>query len=168
MVWNSRSANDSDAAHGIAHATCAPRARLPMLLTLILSLKEAVDFLDLGARAGKQVEHWRARLCGKQRKSKASERARGYAKLSSGKGETFQRFRPLFHSLLSMPHRLRVLGISRDDTSRTMSARRCSQVAGDEILYAQSLDAAQEPVILSEYGHQTSVSPFQQLSRCRV
>src|SRR5713226_6527959 len=37
---------------------------------------EAVDFLDLGARASKKVEHWRARLCGKQRKSTASERAR--------------------------------------------------------------------------------------------
>src|SRR5229473_642021 len=51
-------------------------ARLTMTLTLILSLKEAVDFLDLGARASKKVEHWRARLCGKQRKSTASERAR--------------------------------------------------------------------------------------------
>src|SRR5229473_3525847 len=34
-----------NAARGIAHATCAPRARLTMTLTLILSLKEAVDFL---------------------------------------------------------------------------------------------------------------------------
>src|SRR5216683_2995967 len=33
---------------------------------------EAVDFLDLAARASKKVEHWRARLCGKERKSTAS------------------------------------------------------------------------------------------------
>ena len=41
-----------------------------------LSLSEAVYFLDLGARASKTVEHWPARLCGKQRKSTASFRER--------------------------------------------------------------------------------------------
>ena len=64
------------------------RARLTMTLTprapgaLALSLTEAVDFLDLGARASKKVEHWRARLCGKQRKSTASVRERHHKKLS--------------------------------------------------------------------------------------
>ena len=53
---------------GIAHATCAHRARLTMTLTLILSLKEAVDFLDLGLRASKKVEHWRAQLLRKTEK----------------------------------------------------------------------------------------------------
>src|SRR5713101_4924067 len=38
---------------------------------------EAVDFLDLGARASKKVEHWRARLCEKRRKSTASCPGRG-------------------------------------------------------------------------------------------
>jgi hypothetical protein len=38
---------------------------------------EAVYFLDLAARASKKVEHWRARLCGKQRKSTASVQGEG-------------------------------------------------------------------------------------------
>jgi hypothetical protein len=38
---------------------------------------EAVFFLDLGAQASKKVEHWRARLCGKQRKSTASGQGEG-------------------------------------------------------------------------------------------
>src|SRR5260370_39316136 len=38
---------------------------------------EAVDFLDLAARASKKVEHWRAWLCGKQRKSTASVQGEG-------------------------------------------------------------------------------------------
>src|SRR5260370_39186449 len=42
--------------------TRARQARLPSPWT------EAVDFLDLGARASKKVEHWRARLCGKTEK----------------------------------------------------------------------------------------------------
>ena len=41
-----------------------------------LALSEAVDFLDLGAQASKKLEHWRARLCGKRRKSTASFRER--------------------------------------------------------------------------------------------
>src|SRR5712692_8996110 len=48
-----------------------PPRRLPSPWT------EAVDFLDLGARASKKVEHWRARLCGKQRKSTASGQGEG-------------------------------------------------------------------------------------------
>src|SRR5713101_9500606 len=38
---------------------------------------EAVYFLDLGPRASKKVEHWHARLCGKQRKSTASGQGEG-------------------------------------------------------------------------------------------
>src|SRR5229473_7164436 len=58
-------------------------ARLTMTLTLILSLSEAVDFLDLGARASKKVEHWRARLCGKQRKSTASGQGEGSERITA-------------------------------------------------------------------------------------
>jgi hypothetical protein len=39
-----------------------------MTLTLSLSLTEAVAFLDLGARASKKLEHWRARLLRKTEK----------------------------------------------------------------------------------------------------
>ncbi len=45
-----------------AALTRARQARLPSPWT------EAVDFLDLGARAGKKIEHWCARLCGKTEK----------------------------------------------------------------------------------------------------
>jgi len=51
--------------------TRARQARLPSPWT------EAVDFLDLAARASKKVEHWRAWLCGKQRKSTASGQGEG-------------------------------------------------------------------------------------------
>ncbi len=52
--------------------TRARQARLPSPWT------EAVDFLDLAARASKKVEHWRAWLCGKQRKSTASGQGEGH------------------------------------------------------------------------------------------
>src|SRR6266849_5873558 len=57
-------------------ATALTRARLARLPS---PCPEAVDFLDLAARASKKVEHWRAWLCGKQRKSTASilEEGRG-------------------------------------------------------------------------------------------
>src|SRR5712692_8855821 len=51
--------------------TRARQARLPSPWT------EAVDFLDLAARASKKVEHWRARLCGNERKSTASGQGGG-------------------------------------------------------------------------------------------
>src|SRR5713226_3970900 len=51
--------------------TRARQARLPSPWT------EAVDFLDLAARASKKVERWRAWLCGKQRKSTASGQGEG-------------------------------------------------------------------------------------------
>src|SRR5712664_2562118 len=51
--------------------TRARKARLPSPWT------KAVDFLDLGARARKKVEHWRAWLCRKQRKSTASGQGEG-------------------------------------------------------------------------------------------
>src|SRR5216683_7332665 len=54
-----------------AALTRARQARLPSPWT------EAVDVLDLAARASKKVEHWRAWLCGKQRKSTASGRGEG-------------------------------------------------------------------------------------------
>ncbi len=54
-----------------AALTRARYARLPSPWT------EAVDFLDLEARASKKVEHWRAWLCGKQRKSTASGQGEG-------------------------------------------------------------------------------------------
>src|SRR5216683_3503556 len=41
-------------------------------------------FLDLGARASKKVEHWRARLCGKQRKSTASGQGEGSGRAGRG------------------------------------------------------------------------------------
>src|SRR5260370_41990558 len=46
-----------------AALTRARQARLPS------PWKEAVDFLDLGPPANKKVEHWRARVLGRQRKS---------------------------------------------------------------------------------------------------
>ena len=45
-----------------AALTHARQARLPSPWT------EAVDFLDLGARASKKLEHWRARLLRKTEK----------------------------------------------------------------------------------------------------
>ena len=65
--------------------TRARQARLPSPWT------EAVDFLDLGAQASKKVEHWRARLCGKQRKSTASGQGEG----SEVDTETARMFTPL-------------------------------------------------------------------------
>ncbi len=59
--------------------TRARQARLPSPWT------EAVDFLDLAARASKTVEHWRAWLCGKQRKSTASGQGEGSGKAGRGK-----------------------------------------------------------------------------------
>ena len=65
----------SPARHGGCkkHATAAP---------LALSRSEAVDFLDLRARASKKVEHWRARLRRKTEKIDSLEAGEG----SSEKG----------------------------------------------------------------------------------
>src|SRR5712692_4493583 len=54
--------------------TRARQARLPSPWT------KAVDFPDLAARASKKIEHWRAWLCGKQRKSTASGQGEGIKK----------------------------------------------------------------------------------------
>jgi hypothetical protein len=61
-----------------AALTRARQARLPSPWT------EAVDFLDLAARASKKVEHWRAWLCGKPRKSTASVQGEGSRKTGRG------------------------------------------------------------------------------------
>src|SRR5229473_4657561 len=68
----SSSRNGGNTTSDVAAAlTRARYARLPSPWT------EAVDFLDLEARASKKVEHWRAWLCGKERKSTASGQGEG-------------------------------------------------------------------------------------------
>src|SRR5713226_161538 len=57
--------------HAVAylHSGCAPRLQsLSLPISRSLALSEAVDFLDLGPRASKKVEHWRARLLRKTEK----------------------------------------------------------------------------------------------------
>src|SRR5216683_8245337 len=52
-------------------------ARLVNGLPIPLPVQRLSIFLIFGARASKKVEHWRARLCGKQRKSTASGQGEG-------------------------------------------------------------------------------------------
>jgi hypothetical protein len=68
-----------------AALTRARQARLPSPWT------EAVDFLDLAARASKKVEHWRAWLCGKQRKIDSLWTGRGIWKWTRRRKQTIHK-----------------------------------------------------------------------------
>src|SRR6266849_8383783 len=71
----------SPARHGGCKKRPQPPRRLPSPWT------EAVDFLDLGARASKKLEHWRARLLRKTEKIDSLWTGRGTRKGGIRKGE---------------------------------------------------------------------------------